>query len=107
MPTVPDWKRFTRALILYFGDDSSPGFSPTDALDGNARVRAEFPEHAADLIAQIDQMFESAFGIPGLDSLALEEAMAAIRDFMASEYRFLPPLLQAKVVNCCGYSLWK
>jgi hypothetical protein len=58
MPTVADSKRFTRALIAYFGDDSSPGYSPTAALDGDARVRAEFPKHAADLSAEIDQMFE-------------------------------------------------
>jgi hypothetical protein len=107
MPTVPDSKQFTRALVAYFGDDSSPGYSPTDALGGHARVRAEFPEHAADLIAQIDQMIESAFDLPGVRSLALEDAMAAIQEFIASEYGFLPPLLQAKVVNCCGYGLWK
>jgi hypothetical protein len=107
MPTVPDPSRFARALTTYFGDDTSPGYSPTDALDGNARISAEFPAHAADLIAQIDQMFASAFGLPGLDGLALDEAMAAIREFIAAEYDFLPSLLQAKVVNCCGYGLWK
>ena len=107
MPTVPDAKRFTRALAAYFGDDSSPGYSPTDALDGKARIRARFPEHAADLIVQIDQMFDAAFTLPGLDSLGLKDASAAIQEFIASEYGFLPPILQTKVVNCCGYSLWK
>jgi hypothetical protein len=107
MPAVPDPTRFTRALIAFFGDDSSPGYSPTAALDGNARIRAEFPEHAADLSARIEQMFAAAFGLPGLESLALEEAIAAIREFVASEYRFLPAVLQAKVVNRCAYCLWK
>ena len=107
MPTIPDKERFTRALIDYFDDDSQPGYSPTAAIDGNARISAHFPEHAVELRGQIDQMFESAFNLPDLPSLALDDAMAAIRRFMASEYPFLPSVLQEKVVNCCGYSLWK
>ena len=107
MPAVPDADRFIRALTLYFGDDASPGYSPTASLDGNARVRAEFPEHAEDLIAQLDKMFDCAFGLPGLFELDLQDAMAAVRTFIAAEYRFLPPVLQSKVVHCCGYSLWK
>jgi hypothetical protein len=66
MPAVPDTDRFIRALTLFFGDDASPGFSPTACLDGNERVRAEFPEQAKEVIAQLDQMFDSAFGLPGL-----------------------------------------
>src|SRR5262245_13066379 len=107
MPTIPDPERFTRALIDYFDDDSDPGYSPTAALDGNVRISAHFPEHAVQLHRQIDHMFESAFNLPNLTSLRLDDAMAVIRNFIASEYPFLPSVLQEKVVNCCGYSLWK
>lgn len=107
MPFVSDPEQFTRALTIYFGDDSDPGYAPTKALDGGARIAKAFPEQGADLKAQIEQMFNSALGLPGLQSLTLSDAMAAIRAFIASEYSFLPSVLQAKVVNCCGYSLWK
>jgi hypothetical protein len=107
MPFVPDPEQFTRALTVYFGDDSDPGYDPVQALDGCDRITMAFREHETDLKVQIDQMFERALGLSGLESLSLNDAMAAIRTFIVSEYSFLPSILQAKVVNCCGYRLWK
>lgn len=107
MPFVSDPAQFTRALAAYFGDDSDPGYDPVAVLDADIRLAAAFAEDSARVRREIDQMFGSAFDLPGLSSMDLHDALAAVRAFIASEYSYLPPILQAKVVNRCAYGLWK
>jgi hypothetical protein len=107
MPFVSDPEQFTRALTVYFGDDSDPGYDPVAVLDADVRLAAAFPEDSAKVRREIDQMFDSALDLPALFSTDLNGALAAVRAFVASEYSFLPPILQAKVVNRCGYTLGK
>jgi hypothetical protein len=107
VPNVSEPERFTRALTVYFGDASSPGYDPVAALGARDRLAVAFPEAGARVRQEIDEMFESALSLPGLSPLALDDASRAIRAFVAGEYAFLPPILQVKVVNCCCYRLWK
>jgi len=104
---VTDPEQFTLALTAYFGDDSDPGYDPVAVLDANVRLAAAFAEDSAKVRREIDQMFDSAFDLPGLLSMDLHAALAVVRAFIAAEYSFLPPILQAKVVNRCAYGLWK
>lgn len=94
-------------MTAYFGDDSDPGYDPVAVLDADVRLAAAFPEDCARLRREIDQMFDSAFDLPGLSPMDLHGALGAVRTFIASEYSHLPPTLQAKVVNRCAYGLWK
>lgn len=107
MPFVSDPRQFAYALTVYFGNDADPGYDPVAALTADVRLAAGFPQDSAKVRREIEEMFNSALALPGVSSLGLDDALAAVRTFLASEYSFLPPILQAKVANCCGYSLWK
>jgi hypothetical protein len=107
MPNVSEPERFTRALTVYFGDASSPGYDPVAALGAKDRLAVAFPEAGARVRKEIDEMFDSALSLPELSPLALDAAFTAFGAFVAAEYGFLPPILQMKVVNCCCYRLWQ
>lgn len=107
MSHVSDPSRFTAALVAYFGNGTDPGYLPGSSINGKARVAAEFPQYDTVLNTEIDQLFDAAYSLPDLWRESLDDSLEKVRMFIVSEYDFLPPPLQSKIVDCCSYSLYK
>jgi hypothetical protein len=105
-PHVPDHVEFTRALATYFADEC-----PQLAfLGAKTRIAAAFPDDCDQLMAQIADMKRALHALPGIwttPQLGLEQAVEAVRRFLATEYAFLPQELRDKVISEVGWELAK
>ena len=110
MARVTDPAALVAALGLYFGEDPSEGYRPGNMTDGPGRVREVDPSRAEILIAEIETLWRTASGLPGLwgeHSLPLEKACERVERFLETEYPMIPTPLRRRIVNAVGYHLWK